>query len=305
VTLHGIVVVDKPRGPTSHDVVERVRRHVRPSRAGHTGTLDPMATGVLVVCVGAATRLSRFLSAGDKEYTGVIAFGARTDTFDAEGTVLEVRSTEGLTLESVVAKAAVLTGAIRQVPPPWSAKKVGGRRAYDLARAGAPRQLASCEVSVDAFEIHDLARDRCAFRIVCSRGTYVRSLIDDLGSGVGCGAHLESLRRVRNGPFTADDAVGIESLEEVAGRGAAAEMVRPIESLELGLPPARLTEKGARYAAAGRLVPLEEAEWLPSGEPRVMVRLLSPAGRLVALAEVVPGDPGGLQPRVVISGRER
>jgi len=298
--VHGVFVADKPSGPTSHDVVARVRRWVHPLRVGHTGTLDPMVTGVLVVCIGSATRLTRFLAGGTKEYTGTIVFGASTDTYDAEGKVVDVRSAEGITLDTVRAAAASFVGEILQVPPPWSAKKVGGRRAYDLARAGQPQPLPACKVSVERFDIDRVEGGRGAFRVVCSAGTYIRSLANDMGEALGCGAHLAALRRGRAGPFTLNEAHSPATFEEAARSGRLPELILPLESLDLGMPALTLTLQGALHAAAGRPVPWDcVAEGPPPPDAR-LVRLLSPSGRLMAVAETGDGSAEGVQPRIVL-----
>jgi len=295
--VDGVLIVDKPGGLTSHDVVARVKRWVRPSRVGHTGTLDPMATGVLVLCIGAATRLARFLAGGSKEYTGEIVLGARTDTYDAEGTVLETREIAGIDLESVRAHASAFIGEVLQVPPPWSAKKIAGRRAYDLARSGKAIHPAPCLVHVEEFDVRTLEGARATFRTVCSAGTYVRSLVDDLGESLGCGAHLTSLRRTRNGPFEISRATPLCAIEEAGRAGVLRSRAIPLDSLELGLPEARVTEAGERLAAAGRVVPLGEiAGPAPPAASRT-VRIVAPDGRLIGLAELAPA---GLQPRVVL-----
>lgn len=299
-SLSGAIVVDKPRGLSSHDVVARVRRLVRPARAGHTGTLDPIATGVLVVCVGAATRLARYLMKGIKEYSGEAVFGASTDTYDAEGRVTGVRACGALDIATVQRAARGLEGDLTQVPPPFSAKRVSGRRAYDLARGGKPVDLPACRVRVERFEILDRRGDRGSFRIVCSEGTYVRSLIHALGETLGCGAHVSALRRERNGAFTAAEAVGLDALESTARSGSIATLIRPPETLDLGLPAVRITDLGARLAAGGRLVPMEEMRADAAVPLSGMVRLMTPSGTLLGLAEIRTEGSIGLQPRVVL-----
>lgn len=298
--LHGVIVVDKPKGPTSHDVVAAVRRWARPSRTGHTGTLDPMATGVLPVCMGAATRLSRFLTRGPKEYAGVITLGVRTDTDDAEGTVLASSPAVAIRPGDLRRAAADLTGDLMQVPPRWSAKKIGGRRAYDLARAGEEPRPEPCRVRVDLFDVVLRSETHAEFRVVCSGGTYVRSLARDLGEALGCGAHLSELRRLRSGPFTLDEAHGLIEIEQAAAEGRLESCLIPPERLDLGMETARLTPEGTRSAIAGRTMAGAEFGALPEGTGPV--RLLDPDGRLLGVAERIDGPPVKLQPRVILAG---
>lgn len=304
--IEGVLVVDKPPGCTSHDVVARVRRWVRPSRVGHTGTLDPAATGVLALCIGPATRLARFLTAGNKTYTGSLVLGVATETYDAEGRVTEERDPAGITLGDLRRAAAALTGDILQAPPPWSAKKIAGRRAYDMARSGENPQPEPCRVRVGRFEIEALEGTRAGFRVECSSGTYVRSLVNDLGRSVDCGAHLAELRRVRSGPFTVEDSRPLEVLEKAAARGSLAPLLRPLESIDLGLPSARLSDSGARLAASGRAIPPEEILEREPASAGQSVRLLGSDGRLVAIAEQRgPGRSGILHPRIVLERPSR
>lgn len=297
--MNGVLVADKPGGPTSHDVVAFVRRFTRPSKTGHTGTLDPMATGVLPVCVGTATRLARFLGAGAKEYTGAIALGARTDTYDAQGSLVEERPVGGIREEDVRRAASGLTGEILQAPPPWSAKHVGGERAYRLAREGKLSEMAPVKVRVDLFEISRVEGPIVTFRVACSRGTYVRSLAHDLGQRLGCGAHLAELRRTRTGPFEQSQSHGLPEIERAGRDGRLGELLIPPEELDLGIPTARVSEAGERLAGHGRGVPAGEVlEGFPAVDGET-VRLLAPSGRLLAVAEYRAAS-GDLQPKIVL-----
>jgi len=299
--MDGVLVADKPSGPTSHDIVAFVRRFTRPAKTGHTGTLDPMATGVLPICIGTATRLARFLGTGAKEYTGSIMLGMRTDTYDAQGTVLEQRPVDGIREADARAAVSGLTGEFLQSPPIWSAKHIGGRRAYDLAREGKESRMTPVKVRVDAFEILRFHSPEISFRIACSPGTYIRSLAHDLGEKLGCGAHLAELRRTRSGPFVESDARDLQAIERAGREGGIEAMILPLEGLDLGLGTARLTQAGERLVGHGRSVPPGEIlEGYPS-EDGEMVRLLAPSGRLLAIAERVAGSEG-LQPRVVLAG---
>lgn len=210
----GFVIVDKPAGLTSHDVVARLRRIAGTRRVGHAGTLDPAATGVLVCGIGRATRLLGHLLLAGKEYRATVQLGVRTSTDDAEGEVLAVRPTEGITGEMIAAGVARLTGDIEQVPSAVSAIKVGGVRAYARVRAGEDVQLAARQVTVERFDVLERRGDALDVAVACSSGTYIRALARDLGEILGCGAHLTALRRTRVGSFTVDDAHTLEDLGE-------------------------------------------------------------------------------------------
>jgi tRNA pseudouridine55 synthase len=215
----GLVIVDKPAGWTSHDVVGRMRRLAHTRRVGHAGTLDPMATGVLVVGVNRATRLLHHLVLTDKEYTATIRLGQGTVTDDAEGDIVSARSAADLDEAAVRASAAALTGDIHQVPSAVSAIKVDGQRAYKLVREGAAVELAARPVTVSRFEVTACRRPHAELldadvQVECSSGTYVRALARDVGAALGVGGHLTALRRTRVGPFTIEQA---RSLEELAG----------------------------------------------------------------------------------------
>src|SRR5437016_3797797 len=209
----GVLLVDKKAGITSHDVVERFRRHTKVKKAGHTGTLDPLATGLLVLCVGKATRLQAYLMGMEKTYEGVIQFGWATDSYDAAGAPAgEMRevSVEHIDFAPLVAR---FIGELDQMPPQFSAKKVQGVRAYELARKGEVAALTPKKVSVYEFEIEAIDGSRARFHVRSSAGTYVRSLAHDLGASVGIPAHLKELRRTAIGGFRVDDALAYEQLE--------------------------------------------------------------------------------------------
>lgn len=221
--MNGLFVIDKPGGLTSHDVVSRLRRISGEKSIGHLGTLDPMATGVLPLLLGKYTRLAQYFSAAQKSYTGTIRFGFATDTYDAEGEIAGPRTEPMLTLQQVRAAALRYSGEMQQMPPPYSAKKVGGTPAYKLARAGKAVELKPARVIIDAFEIVALDGDEASFSMRISAGGYVRSIAHELGQALGCGAHLSSLRRTQAGPFTLADARPLDELQALAGNAAALE----------------------------------------------------------------------------------
>jgi tRNA pseudouridine55 synthase len=223
--VNGLLVIDKPGGMTSHDVVDRLRRITGERSIGHLGTLDPMATGVLPLLLGKFTRLAQYFSAAEKSYAGDIRFGFATDTYDAEGVPCGPdqwpEAAAKLTLEQVRAAAARFHGEMEQMPPQFSAKKVDGQPAYKLARKGKPVQLKPARVRIDAFAIETLQGPEASFTIEVSAGGYVRSVAHELGHDLGCGAHLSRLRRTRAGAFTLADTHTLEELEALAGNAEA------------------------------------------------------------------------------------
>lgn len=283
----GLVIVDKPPGWTSHDVVAKLRKLAGTRKVGHGGTLDPMATGVLVAGVGKATRLLGRLAATDKAYTGTIRLGQSTSTDDAEGEVISAAppgmlTEEALPAEAVRAAAAKLTGTISQVPPQVSAVQVGGERAYRMARAGQRVHLAAREVTVHSFEIHGIRRDApggmvdLSVSVSCSSGTYIRSLARDLGAALDVGGHLTALRRTRAGPYTEADARTLDQL-------AAAFGVIPLaEAAAAAFPRRDVTAAEAERVAHGGPLPATGAGPGP-------VAVFGPDGAFLALV----ADTGG------------
>jgi tRNA pseudouridine55 synthase len=307
--MDGVLVVDKPEGLTSHDVVAVARRALHETRIGHTGTLDPMATGVLPLAIGRATRLVRFLTASDKEYDATIRFGLTTDSYDITGRETS-RSGRQPDREALGAALASLTGEYLQTPPAFSAKKVGGTRAYALARRGRVPptgaadgeraiQLAPVPVNVSRAELESFEGALARVTLTCSAGFYVRAFAHALGERVGTGACLSALRRTRSGDFTLDYAVTIGFLQPDS---AAADRLVPLERVLAGFPAVHLTAEGRSRVAHGRDV--EAAQVAPGsgmaqGDHRPWVRLLDADGRLVAIGTPGPG-PGSLHPAVVL-----
>lgn len=294
--IDGVLVIDKPSGMTSHDVVASARRALRESRIGHTGTLDPLATGVLPLAIGRATRLAQFLTASDKQYLATIQLGLTTDTYDVTGREL-ARVDADPAREAVLAALDGLRGNYLQAPPPYSAKRIAGKRAYDLARAERPVQPPAVPVSVRRLELVELAGNIATVDITCSAGFYVRSLAFDLGQRLGLGGCLQALRRTRSGEFALDDAVSVAVL---AGEPkTAASRVLPMERLLPRLPAVTVTPEGEKRVSHGRVVePAHVTAGLPSGTSD-WVRVIGPQGTLLALAR--PGPPAGaLHPSVVL-----
>jgi tRNA pseudouridine55 synthase len=280
----GGLVVDKPAGPTSHDVVAAVRRALGQPRIGHTGTLDPQATGVLPLLLGRATRLAQFLAASDKTYRATVRFGQATTSGDAAGEPLGAAREVTLDPAAVEAALARFRGRFAQRPPEISAKKVGGHRAYDLVRQSRPVALAPVDVEVTELVLLGCAGDTADLRVTASAGFYVRALARDLGDALGAGAHLTALRRERSGRFTLADAAPLDRI--VADPKGMANRVIPAAGLLPDLPAAILDAPAVDRVAHGQaLGPAHVEGWQGPASGVGQVRLLDEAGRLVALAE--------------------
>ncbi len=289
----GVLVIDKPAGPTSFDVVERVKRLLRAEKAGHTGTLDPLATGVLAVCVGDAVKLQQYLADGDKAYQALVAFGEATTTQDAEGEVIARGDPAWLDAEAIRAALARFLGEIEQVPPMFSAVRVGGRRLHEAARAGEEMERPARRIRVDAFELLELeppqgglVRARMAVR--CGKGTYVRTLAADLGAALGVPSYLAGLRRTAAGPFRLEEAIALDEAERLAraDRASLAARLLPLEEALRAWPAVHLSTSEARDLGHGRTLSL-------GGAPEGLCRALDPEGRLLAVCE---GRAGALKP---------
>jgi tRNA pseudouridine55 synthase len=275
---HGVMVVDKPAGPTSHDVVDRVRRALGVRKAGHTGTLDPFATGVLPVCLGKATRLARFLTGTDKTYRAIVRLGFATTTDDLTGDPLGPPRPTDVPEEALETACRGLTGALMQAAPAFSAKWVQGRRAYDLARVGIETPRPVSPITVHALTVLGSEGDRIEIEVRCSAGTYIRALARDLGEALGTGGHLVALRRTVSGPFTMTDAVAWDEI------GPAAPMT-PMAHLLGDLPAATVSADGLEALRHGRSLERRHvAAGFPAGPPPARMRILDDAGMLVALA---------------------
>src|SRR5262245_5257305 len=298
--MDGVLVIDKPAGLTSHDVVAVARRCLGERRIGHTGTLDPMATGVLPLVCGRATRLARFLSASSKDYEALIRFGLTTDSGDITGQEL-TRSGLCPTAERIEAALVSLRGDYLQEPPAFSAKKVAGQRAYTLARRQEEVTLTAVPVRVSRADLRGLDRDTGAFALTCSAGFYVRSFASTLGELVGTGACLASLRRTRSGEFSLAQAVQIAAVQEEPDRMAHSALI-PMGRLLNGMPSVLVTDDGRRRIAHGREL-LEEhrvSESAGTGESfegEAWVRVMDESGALLALATV---RNDALHPSVVL-----
>jgi tRNA pseudouridine55 synthase len=291
--VNGLLVIDKPGGITSHDVVAKLRKITGERSIGHLGTLDPMATGVLPLLLGKFTRLAQYFSSAEKSYTGTIRFGFATDTFDAEGEPASADSNPTLALEQVRAAAARFHGQMDQIPPPYSAKKIAGKPAYKLAREGKPVELASATIRISLFEITALDGCEASFQMSISAGGYVRSVAHELGSDLGCGAHLSSLRRTQAGVFTLSEARTLEELYPLAGS------IEALESMCVH-PRSLLPEMPSvtgDSSALGRLRNGAQAN-LPEFSNASMVKVFASQTELVGIAKRVAGTL--FQPVVVM-----
>jgi tRNA pseudouridine55 synthase len=311
--LDGALIIDKPQGRTSHDVVDAARRILGFRQIGHLGTLDPLATGVLVLLLGRATRLAQFYAGRRKRYTSTFRFGFATDTYDADGTAQGPDSAPLLDRAEIERLAAARVGLFPQMPPPYSAKKIHGRPAHELARKKKPVELKAVDIEVYDFRVDDVAGPLARFSIECAAGAYIRSLAHDMGAALGCGAHLAEIIRTAVGEFTLDQAAKLEDLQRAAAEGNLAQYVIPLERLLPELPSATvpsLVEQRVRHGskftvqlaqiqpgrvsvAQGATAELNSGEWKPA-----RLRVFSQQDRLIAIAEAVV--PRTYQPVVVL-----
>lgn len=289
---NGILLVDKPEGPTSHDMVRAARRALGTRRVGHTGTLDPFASGLLVLCIGWATRLAEYIVGLDKSYRAVARLGEVTDTADRTGTTLEV-SERWRELSEAEVEAALLSqvGEVDQVPPAYSAKKIAGVRAYEMARRGEEVALAPVRVSIDRIEVLEISLPDVVFEVDCSSGTYIRSIARDLGEALGTGAHLTELRRTRIGHFYVTDAVPASRLDdpEAVREGWVSPLaaVAHLPRVEVGVEEARALGHGARVATT-EPIPPDEPLAITRGE--TLLAIGEGVDGLLRARKVFPGD---------------
>jgi tRNA pseudouridine55 synthase len=312
--MDGVLIIDKPPGVTSHDVVDDIRHILHERRIGHTGTLDPFATGVLVILVGRATRLAQFLSGLEKEYEAVIRLGYATDTGDITGKPIKddeesqrvVAPVGGWSAQQIEAAVAKLRGDIDQMPPMYSAKKQAGRRLYELARRGEEVERKPVTVSIHAFEPLNpagrLLKDNLdgtfdfEVRVACSAGTYIRTLAEDFGKLLGIGAHVAELRRTRVGDFLIQDASTLGEVKVNVAEEALGKFILPNDAALARFPFIDLSEDEVRRVRNGMRVQVSEAVW-NSGE---RVRLRDGAGNLIAVGEF-DAAASSLRPSVVIA----
>ncbi len=290
--LHGVMVVDKPKDWTSHDVVARCRKLLAERSIGHLGTLDPMATGVLPLVIGRMTRLSQFYSGSQKRYEGVIRLGISTDTYDADGEVVQAKYDIQVTLEEVRSLTNQLVGPLQQVPPPFSAKKIKGVPAYKLARRKVEVELKPVEVEIFEFDVRELRGPELSFACRVSSGTYVRSLAHELGQKLGCGAHLSTLCRTSVAEFDIAQAHTLDEIAQAASEGRPADLLIHPRRLLPDLPSVTADDEALGRIRTGRTVNLPEmsrSKW---------VKVFADQTELVCLASRVAGTL--FHPKVVL-----
>jgi tRNA pseudouridine55 synthase len=299
--ISGVLVVDKPVGMTSHDVVQAIRNGTGLRRAGHTGTLDPRASGVLVILVGPAVRLSEYVSASDKRYQAIIRMGGTTDTFDAEGKVTPTESPLNVTEAQFEEALKTFVGEIEQTPPAYSAVKVQGRKAYEMARKGEEVDLAPRIITVHHLEVLEWAPPEVVIDVHCSSGTYVRSLANDLGVKLGCGAYLVGLRRTKSGRFSLRDATPLRKLQEAFTAGNWYQYLIPAAEALGDWPAVELNPDEVEGVRHGHRVKTKTGD---TDEQKV--RGVSTQGELVALMELVINEDGSRewQPKKVFFASE-
>jgi len=288
--ISGVLVVDKPVGMTSHDVVQAIRNGTNLRRAGHTGTLDPRASGVLVILIGPAVRLSEYVSASDKRYQAIIRLGSSTDTFDADGKFVRTDAPVNVTEEQFETILKQFEGEIEQTPPPYSAVKVGGRRAYDMARQGEEVELAPRKIQVHHLEVLEWAPPEVVVDVHCSSGTYVRSLANDMGNALGTGAYLVGLRRTKSGRFSLRDATPLRKLQESFQAGNWYQFLIPAAEALADWPAVELNPDDVEEVRHGHRVKAAADATQPD-----LVRGVSAAGELIALMIPATGEDGSAE----------
>ena len=296
--VNGILVLDKPLGDSSNYALQQAKRLYFAAKAGHTGSLDPLATGVLPVCFGEATKFSQYLLDADKVYEATFVLGTQTDTGDAEGEVIGQQDASSLTREMVAVALEEFVGTIEQVPSMYSAIKHDGQPLYKLARKGIEVDRKARTITITSLEMLAFREGESAevdIRLACSKGTYVRSLAEDLGAALGCGAHVSALRRTAAGPFTLEDSVSLATLEALKGADKLAamdELLKPADTAVGGLPLVRLTESGGYYLRQGQPV------MVPNAPCDGIVRVALETGEFLGVGEIL--DDGRVAPRRLI-----
>ncbi len=291
--MNGVVIIDKPSGLTSHDVVNRVRRILGQRAVGHLGTLDPSATGVLPIVLGNLTRLAQFYVHSEKTYEGVIRFGFATDTYDADGEPTTPHQEAHIKLDEVRALAARFQGIIEQMPPPFSAKKIAGVPAYKLARKKQEVELKPVPVEIKEFEILGTTADQATFRARVASGTYIRSVAHEMGQKLGCGAHLAALRRTAVAEFTIEEAHSLQALETAMQQGSVESLLVHPRKLVPQLPSVTADQESAALIRSGRAVNLPEMSRAPQ------VKVFAGQRDLIAIATRIAGTL--FHPKIVFS----
>jgi tRNA pseudouridine55 synthase len=297
--MDGLILIDKPIGWTSHDAVSFLRGLLKEKRTGHTGTLDPAATGLLLVLLGKATRLAKFYGGYKKEYTATVKLGCETDTLDPEGKIIRELSVPALDRRKVEEVFSSFTGENEQIPPAYSAVKIGGEPLYRLARKGLDVQAPPRRVTIYALELLELSEEEFSFHVVCSSGTYIRSLAKDISEALGTCGHLVSLRRTAAGVYSVEDAL---SLEPKPAPEEASNRVMQIDMLLPELPGVRLTPPGAEDVCHGRPPLGADFILIPELREGSPVRMIDESGKLLAIGEAAgEGAKNPILPKVVLS----
>lgn len=294
--VDGVLVLDKPAGCTSNEILQRVKRMFGAAKAGHTGSLDPLATGVLPLCFGEATKFSQFLLDADKAYVVKAKWGERTDTADADGEVIETCSTDNLDRASLVRMLEDFKGEIEQIPSMYSALKHNGQPLYKLARQGVEVERQPRKVRIHSLELLDFDSNHFSLSVSCSKGTYIRNLVEDIASALENLAHVVELRRTEAGPYTLDQAVTIEALSEALDQGGHKqldEFLLPLDSSADHWPTLALTESTAFYLRNGNPVQI------PGSPVEGWVKLIGPSEEFIGVGEIL--DDGKVAPRRLIS----
>jgi tRNA pseudouridine55 synthase len=295
--MDGLLIIDKPEGITSHDVVARVRRILKTKRVGHTGTLDPFATGVMVILIGKATRLAQFLDKDVKEYEATVRLGFETDTGDRTGSPKsQVPSPKSCAIAEIESTLQEFVGEIEQIPPMYSAKKIEGKKLYELARQGKEVERKPAKIRIDRLELipgpENKEQNDLGLRVVCSAGTYIRTLAEDIGRKLGTGAHLEELRRKRSGRFDISQSTTLDALEKLDDPKS---LLIPIEQAVSNLPEIVLSPERVEKTKNGLSTRFESAE-LADGQP---MRMHTESGKLIAVG-FYNADEKVVQPKVVL-----
>jgi tRNA pseudouridine55 synthase len=294
--MNGILVIDKPQNWTSHDVVNKARRLLQEKKIGHTGTLDPLATGVLVLCIGKATKLVRYLEADDKEYIAELKLGATTDTLDSAGSILETREYSPPSRDEVQRALDRFRGNILQRPPAYSAVKVSGVPSYRLARQGTVLEHEERPVTISAITLLEYQDPLVRFSVTCSKGTYIRTLCADIGAFLGAGAHLTALVRTRSGRFLLAQAMDLEQLAQKASLGLAEQTLLPLSEALGSFAAVTVDASEARRITHGNAISIPPG--FAVNDAQTMIQVLDQDGRMLAIAKSAAGL---LRPEVVIS----
>lgn len=297
--IHGILLLDKPAGLTSNEALQRVKSLFNARKAGHTGSLDKMATGLLPVCFGDATKFTSFLLESDKRYLTIFQFGVETTTGDALGEVLKKSPVPEFTTPEIEQVLQKFQGQIEQVPPMYSALKKDGKRLYELAYQGIEVEREPRKITIYDIKLLAHGRDTLELEINCSKGTYIRTLAEDIGRELGCGAHVSALRRIGAGPFSDDQIIGLSQLEELAGQGFAAldEKLLGIDAALVNLPSVELVAAVADYLCDGQAV------IVPHAPTSGLLRIYSEQGSFIGIGEVL--EDGRVAPRRLITRANR